>query len=225
VSEVTQAYARGTQLFMGLELEVAPGALVPREETELLARLALEVATTLGPAPIIVDMCTGSGNLACALGTALPAAKIWACDLTSDCVELSRRNVARHGLAERVQVRQGDLFAALSGDELEASVDLVVCNPPYISTGKLAERDDLAIEPKEAFDGGPYGLSIHQRVIKEALQFLKPSGYLLFEHGLGQDRQLRLLLERARMYDPILASANLAGELRVVSAKRKNPQP
>ena len=96
-------------------------------------------------------------------------------------------------------------FRDLAGQGLEGSVDLVVCNPPYISTGRLEkDRAELLVhEPREAFDGGPYGLSIHQRVLKDALPFLVPGGSLLFEIGAGQDRQIKILFERARAYEGV----------------------
>jgi release factor glutamine methyltransferase len=132
--------------------------------------------------------------------------------------------VAQLGLDGRVTVHQGDLFAGLAGAGLEGTVDVIVCNPPYISSGRLAgDRAGLLDhEPREAFDGGPYGLSIHQRVVKEALPFLKPGGWLLFEIGLGQERQVKLLFERTRAYQDLRMVANAAGEVRVVGARKIN---
>jgi release factor glutamine methyltransferase len=215
---VEQAYAEGRARFMGLELEVGPGALVPREETEILGRAALEVVPEEAR---VIDMCCGCGNLACAIATQRPGGRVWATDVTDGCVELARRNVARLGLEGRVEVAQGDLFAALVG--LEGTIDAVVCNPPYISTGRL-EKESRALldhEPREAFDGGPYGLSIHQRVIKDAPAFLKPGGWLLFEIGLGQDRQVEILFKRSRMYEARAQRTDGAGNVRVVMAQKK----
>jgi release factor glutamine methyltransferase len=205
--------------FMEVELLVERGVLVPRAETELLGATALELVP--GNARII-DMCCGSGNLACALARHSPNSRVWASDLTEACVSLARRNAAHSGVADRVTVVQGDLFSGLKG--LEGTIDLVVCNPPYISQAKLAgERAALLEnEPREAFDGGPYGLSVHQRVVKEALPFLKPGGSLLFEIGLGQERQVKMLFERTRAYEDIRMVANAAGEVRVVAGRKLN---
>ena len=205
--------------FMNVDLLVERGVLVPRQETELLGATALKVAPESAR---IIDMCCGSGNLACALASHLPRARVWASDLTDACVSLAKRNAEFAKVQDRVVVRQGDLFSALK--ELAGTIDLIVCNPPYISQARLAgERAVLlANEPREAFDGGPYGLSIHQRVVREALPFLKPAGWLLFEIGLGQERQVTLLIERTRAYEPVRAVCNAAGEARVVVARKIN---
>lgn len=205
--------------FMDVDLLVERGVLLPRAETELLGATALEVVSNQSR---IIDMCCGSGNLACALAAHLPGARIWASDLTDACVSLARRNVLQLGIAARVTVVQGDLFAALQG--LEGTIDAVVCNPPYISHARLAGDRAVLLEsePREAFDGGPYGLSIHQRVVKEALPFLKPGGHLLFEIGLGQERQVRMLFERTRAYEEIRTVSNAAGEVRVIAARKIN---
>lgn len=209
--------------FMDLELLAAPGTLVPRAETELLGHAALTALRGCA-APRVIDMCCGSGNLACAIARHQPTARVWASDLTDPCVALARRNAVFTGVQDRVFVAQGDLFAGLAGLDLEGSIDAVVCNPPYISQAKLAgERSALLQhEPREAFDGGPYGLSIQSRVVKEALPFLRPGGVLLFEIGLGQERQVRMLFERTRAYGEIQSISNAAGVVRVAGGRRRD---
>jgi len=202
-----------------MEMLVASGALVPRPETELLGSTAVDVLHQMNlPAPRVVDMCCGAGNLACAIAHQLQTARVWASDLTDACVEVARRNVVHHGLADRVSVLQGDLFEALSTVVPQGTIDVIVCNPPYISEKRL-EGDSshlVALEPREAFAAGPYGIAIHMRVVKDAHRYLRPGGALLFEVGLGQDRQVASLLERSRGYDNIRVVSNLAGEPRVV---------
>lgn len=221
---VADAYSKGRTVFMGLELLVAPGALVPRPETELLGTTALGALGQMNlPAPRVVDMCCGAGNLACAIAHYVPTARVWASDLTDGCVEVARRNVAYHGMADRVSVLQGDLFSAFSGLELDGTIDAIVCNPPYISEKRLeGDRAHLTeLEPREAFAAGPYGLSIHMRVIKEAPRYLRRGGILLFEVGLGQDRQVMGLLERSKAYEHIRAVTNETGGGRVVVGHTK----
>ncbi|WP_244514762.1 HemK/PrmC family methyltransferase [Ensifer sp. LCM 4579] len=203
--------------FMEIELELAPDVLVPREETELLGRSAVAILRDREGPATVVDMCCGSGNLALAIAAEVPSARVWGADLTDSTVALARRNAARLSLQDRVSIRQGDLFAALSGEYLEGAVDMIVCNPPYISTARL-EGDSahlLETEPREAFDGGPYGISIHQRLIREAGAFLKPGGWLLFEFGEGQDRQAAALLARTKAYEAVRFAEDAAGKPRV----------
>lgn len=220
------AYVLGRQRFMGVELLAAPGALVPRTETELLGETASRILgekDAEGRGLVAIDMCCGSGNLACGIASRLGSLTVFASDLTDGCVGLARRNVEHLGLASRVTVVQGDLFAPLAGRGLEGRVDVVVCNPPYISTGRLGKDRAtlLAHEPVEAFDGGPYGLSIHQRVVGDALAFLAPRGWLLFEIGAGQDKQLKILFQRSRAYDSVELLNDSAGIPRVVCARKQ----
>ncbi|MBL8935357.1 MAG: peptide chain release factor N(5)-glutamine methyltransferase [Archangium sp.] len=220
--DVREVYQRGTFPFMGLDLLVAPGALIPRPETELLGREAVALVKAAGPSPIVIDVCCGSGNLGCAIAVHVPSAKVFASDLTDGCFDLSKKNVQHLGLSERVRVFQGDLLAPIAAVVEPLSVDVIVCNPPYISTGRLAadRATLLENEPREAFDGGPYGLSIHQRVIKDALALLKPKGHLLFEFGLGQEKQMAALFTRSKAYENVRFANNDAGAPRVVVATK-----
>ncbi len=226
-AEAIAALRTGTQRFMGIDLACAVGALVPRAETEILGYAALGILNAMraarpGEQLRVIDMCCGSGNLACALASHVPGLRVWASDLTAETTRLARANVERLGLD--VTIAQGDLFAPFGDDSAEPlarSIDVIVCNPPYISTGRLAKdrAQLLEHEPREAFDGGPYGLSIHQRVIKEAPHYLKPGGYLLVELGVGQGKQVRRLFERAEVFANIEEHCDVAGEARVVMAR------
>ncbi|WP_246154577.1 N5-glutamine methyltransferase family protein [Methylobacterium oryzihabitans] len=223
--------------FMGVEVEVPHGVLVPREETELLGYATFAVLRDRPRPASVVDLCCGAGNLACAIAVAFPEARVVACDLTDEAVAAAAANVARLGLHERVAVRQGDLFAPLDAS-LAGQVDLVVCNPPYISTARLAAEKAhlLDTEPREAFDGGPYGLSLHQRIVAEAPAFLKPDGWLAMEFGEGQSRQVEILFRRARAYAapeflhdergvPRAVRARRQSQVEVAPARRRDAEP
>lgn len=208
--------------FLDIELEIQGAVLQPRKETELLGRAAQGLLDELPADPVCIDMCCGSGNLALALATHCAGARVIACDLTDDAVATTRHNVGQLGLEARITVMQGDLFQPLAG--LEGGVDLVVSNPPYISTSRLMNGDRahlLDTEPREAFDGGPYGITLHTRLINEGTNYLKSGGWLAFEFGLGQDRQVAALLKRSRAYDEPRWHTDEAGEKRVVCARRK----
>lgn len=218
------AHLTGVQRFLGLELLAEPGVLVPRPETELLARTAIEALRSEGAGELrVLDLCCGAANLACAVASQLPTARVWASDISPAAVKLARRNALHTGLAARVHVVEGDLFAPLAGMALEASLDAIVCNPPYISTRRLeTERAGLLRhEPREAFDGGPYGLSVHQRVARESAAYLKPGGTVLFEAGEGQHRQVMLLLSRVGAWADPETRCDDHGIPRVVLARRK----
>ena len=220
--EVKQRITNGRQQFLGLELLCGEGALVPRPETELLGLTAIEkIKSTTSPR--VIDVCCGVGNLACAVATYVPHARIWATDLTDACVRWAQKNVEKLSLGARIEILQGDLFKGLEGQGLEKTTDLIVCNPPYISTGRLAADHGglLKNEPREAFDGGPYGLSVHQRVIAEAPKFLKASGWLVMEFGRGQHTQVRRLLERSRAFDEIMLVDDVSGYPRVAAGRVK----
>ena len=203
---MTQEVQNGERLvpFMGVKILLAGSVLAPRAETELLGNAALALLGGMeGAGLLAIDMCCGSGNLCCGLASAAPHVKFLGADLTDDAVAAARLNVERLGLGERVLIRQGDLFAALDGEAAEGRADLIVCNPPYISTGKLEGESAhlLENEPREAFDGGAFGIAIQQRLVREAPAFLKPGGYLLFEFGAGQERQAVSLLNRTGLYE------------------------
>ena len=194
------AHLTGRQRFMGLEMLAGPEALVPRVETELLARTALAHLPSSGA--LVADVCTGSGNVAIAIAHHAPRARVWAADLSEEAVALARRNAASLGLAERVSFRVGDLLAPFDDGELRGRIDLVTCNPPYISSAKVdaMPRETSGHEPRLAFDGGPLGIRILRRVAMEAPRFLAPGGLLALEVGLGQARGVRRHLEQLGVY-------------------------
>jgi len=195
------AHITGRQRFVGMEMLAGPGALVPRRETELLARAAVElargVAATGGPVRV-VDVCTGSGNVALAVAHHVPEARVSGADLSEEAVALARLNAEHLGLAPRVEFRAGDLLAPFDTAEFHGTVDVLSCNPPYISSAKVEQMhgEISKYEPRLAFDGGAFGVNILMRLLQDAPRFIKPGGWLAFEVGLGQGPAMAKRLEK-----------------------------
>lgn len=210
--------------FHGMELLAGPEALLPRHETELLARCAIDSLRDVAAA-VVVDACTGSGNVGLAIARARPDARVHGADLDPAAVELARRNAAALGLSSRAEFVQGDLFAPF-GAAFDARVDLVSCNPPYISGSKVARMaaEVTAHEPALAFDGGPLGVSILMRVIDEAPRLLRDGGWLVLEVGAGQGEAIRRRLGTIAHWREVEGHGDDGGIVRVVRARlRTNP--
>jgi release factor glutamine methyltransferase len=207
---------------------VQGSVLAPRAETELLASHAIALLRETGEtAPLVIDMCCGSGNVGLAIADAVKTVTLLSADLTEDTVETAKANANLLGLSERATICRGDLFAALEGQGAEGKAAMIVSNPPYISTGRLEGESAhlLENEPREAFDGGPYGISIQQRLVREAPAFLKPGGLLLFEFGVGQERQAQSLLTRSRVFECLDFPTDEEGRPRVAVARLKDLAP
>jgi len=219
------AYLVGRQEFMGHEFVTAPGALIPRRETELLGKAALAIARERAAregAVRILDLCTGSGNLAIALALGEPLARVWASDLEGEAVAVASRNAAWHGVERRVTLLQGNLFGALDGlTPPPPPFDLVVCNPPYIPSRKAQSLpvEVAGHEPIAAFDGGDFGLSILFRLVAEAPRHLVPGGWLCFELGAGQGPLVEKRLAGRGAYHEIRTVPDDAGTIRAVLAR------
>lgn len=226
LSGVPLAHITGRQSFMGLELLAGPEALVPRRETELLGNAALDLlrkrVAEAGKA-LVLDVCTGSGNLALALAHHEPRCEVIGGDLSADAVKLARRNAEWTSCGERVGFVQGDLFAPFESLGLRGAADLIVCNPPYISSSKAAgmPTEIAEFEPRLAFDGGAFGVSILFRLVSGSPQFLKPGSWLCFEVGRGQGESMAARLERAGPYAVIERVRDEAGDVRALIAQTR----
>jgi release factor glutamine methyltransferase len=221
------AHLTERQSFMDVEMLAGPAALIPRKETELLARAAASLLRRLAGARapvVVVDLCTGSGNLAGALALAEARAIVYASDVSEDAVALARRNMAYLGLENRVTLRVGDLVAPFDVDGLRGEVDLLTCNPPYVSTGRMAKMPTEIVghEPALAFDGGPFGVRILNRLIHEAPRLLRARGWLAFEVGLGQGPAVEQRLLKSGDYVQVDRVMDAAGHVRALLAQRRS---
>lgn len=219
---VPLGHITGRQIFMGLEFEVGPDALLPRRETEILARGAIEVLEGLiksNKSAVVVDTCSGCGNVALALAEYVPEATVIGVDISPEAVGLAQVNAEQMALNDRVSFRIGDLLGPVR--ELEGRVDLLTCNPPYISSAKVAGMDPeiSGYEPRLAFDGGPFGIKILNRLLKEAPPLLRHGGYIAFEVGLGQGEPIVARLRKAGVFDLITELRDKAENIRAITAR------
>jgi release factor glutamine methyltransferase len=220
------AHLTGRQRFMDLELLAGPEALIPRAETELLGRGALDALRVMAAGKsevVVVDVCTGSGNLALALAYHAPQARVYAADLSEEAVSLARRNAHYLRLQDRVRFQVGDLLAPFDEPDFYGGVDLLVCNPPYISSRKVDAMPPEIIghEPRLAFDGGPLGIRIIERLIRDAPRFLRPGGWLAFEVGLGQGPAFIKRLSADRRYARLRPIKDGAEAIRAILAETR----
>lgn len=219
-------YLLGKAAFMGLQLTCTPAALIPRAETELLARtaLALIAARQGGPSPLkVVDMGTGCGNLAVALAINTRGVEILASDVSPEAVALARQQAADFQVQDRIAFYCGDLYEPLLAAGHAGTIDVLVCNPPYLPTSTLAKlaREIIDHEPTVALDAGPYGINIFRRLITGAGEMLKPDGVLVFEIGAGQEKLVTRLLEGVGGYPTVEYHRDADGQVRVISAARR----
>jgi len=205
-------YILGSASFMGHELLTRPGVLIPRDDTETLAQMAL---SRVKPGDRVLDLCCGSGNLAIAIKLGCPGALVFASDLSDEAVALSRENARR--LGAEVFVSQGDLFSPHAG----RLFDIIVSNPPYIPSGEIPGlQAELGFEPALALNGGADGLACYRAILAQAPRFLKPRGYLMLETGDGQAQALDALLPPG--FEPWRMSRDLSGLPRAVETRRKD---
>jgi release factor glutamine methyltransferase len=221
---VPLAHLTHRQQFMGVEFIVGSDALVPRKETELLGYAALEIVDHIlseHTTARVLDICTGSGNLALAIAKKRPNIEVFGADLSSDAVNLAKRNAVHLGLDSWVKFCVSDLLESYESSAFYNSIDLLTCNPPYISSGKLESMpgEIIEYEPSMAFDGGPFGIKILSKLIHEAPKYLNKNGWLAFEVGLGQGGPMLRQLERNKDYKKLKAIKNENGEIRAIVAQ------
>lgn len=177
------AYLSGKKEFWSLEFKVNRQVLIPRPETELLVEKALSLK--LPDCPAILDVGTGCGNIAVALGRERPEARIKACDVSLRALRIARENATRNRVTNVTFIKSDLLSYFLERGE---KFDLIVSNPPYVSESEwlTLERSVRDFEPRKALVAGPTGLEIIKKILIQAPACLNPGGYLLMEIGAGQ---------------------------------------
>jgi release factor glutamine methyltransferase len=189
----------GTAPFRGLELAVGPGVFVPRAETELVAGIAISAAAEVaaaGGAPLVVDLCSGSGAIALAVAHEVPQATVIAVEVAEDAVAWAARNVDRLGLGERLTLRAASAVGADTGvlADVAGRVDVVAANPPYIPPDAVPVEPEVRDHDPEValYGGGEDGLAVPRAVVAAAAGLLRPGGVLVMEHGERQGPATRV---------------------------------
>jgi release factor glutamine methyltransferase len=217
LSGVPLAYIIERKEFWSLSLRIQRGVLIPRPETELLVEKTLGLAA--GRKVTIVDIGTGSGNIALALAKELPAARLIATDVSAKALRIARQNAQAHGL-DNITFLRGSLFSALHGLGLEGKCDFIVCNPPYVAAADWGSLPPEVKnhEPRRAFVGGRTGLDFIRRLIKGSPDFLKSRAHLLFEVGYAQAEEAVSWLGSG--WAEVTSFPDLRGIPRVIQARR-----
>ncbi len=212
--------------FMSLEFVVNEHVLIPRPETEILVETVLKKAhNNQNPNKRfnIIDIGTGSGNIAISLAKNLNNAEVYASDISLDALTIARINAQRHNVLNNVHLLHGDLFRAFSGSTEKEKMDFIVSNPPYVSKSEWhhLEPEVRDHEPWDALVGGEDGFCVSRQIIKSAIDWLRPGCYLVIEIGETQANKIITLIENEGKYKEIETIKDLQGKERIISAQRK----
>lgn len=190
------AYVLGEWDFYGMTLKVDPNVLIPRDDTCAVTALAINQALFLGSEPRILDLCTGSGCIGIAIASRVNDVRVTLADISKDALMVAKQNIKEQKLTGRI--------SCVCVNALEAApafigkFDMIVSNPPYITTQEMAQLDHSVkdFEPHLALHGGEDGLDFYRAIAKNYAEALKPGGYLCFEFGMGQGNDVcNILME------------------------------
>lgn len=217
-------YITGKVNFYGSEFLIEPGVFIPRPETEILVDTVIKLFTIYHIPyticePLILDLGTGSGNIAISLTKALADCKIIASDKSEKAITLAEKNSSLHGVSKKIEFIRADLFDI--PERYKNSFDMIVSNPPYIAHQKLKDlSDEVRKEPLQALDGGRCGVNFYSRIIEESSLFLKNGGIIAFELEDGIYGKVKELFEASGRFHSIRAFRDLNDIIRVITAKK-----
>lgn len=205
-------YIIGLADFMGEKFLVNKDVLIPRDETELLVRKAIEIIKE-NNFKMVLDMCTGSGCIACMI-VKLTNSQAMGVDISTEAIHTAFKNMEKFGLYNRAIFRKSDIYSKIREDE---KFDLIVSNPPYIPPKeKETIQEEVSYEPDLAlYTTDEKGLAFYEKIIKDAPKFLNKGGYLMFELGIGQSTSVAQLMKKAG-FENIKVLKDLANIDRVI---------
>jgi release factor glutamine methyltransferase len=206
----------GTAAFGPVRLLVGPGVFIPRPETEAILEWA--TAQRLPEAPVIVDLCTGSGALAIALAQHWPEARLLGIDDSEAALEYARKNSA----GTKVELLHADVTKPGLLTDLDGQVDLVVANPPYVPDGAPVEPEVSHHDPSHAVFGGADGMMVISAIVRLAGRWLRPGGFFAVEHDDTTSSLTCELISGTECFDDVVARTDLTGRPRFVTARRRD---
>lgn len=205
------------QEFMGYDFYVDENVLIPQPDTENLVEEVLFIINSIKDKSLkILDLCTGSGAIAISLSKILNSDKIliYGSDISEKALKIAQDNAIQN--CSKVVFLKSNIFNEINNNY---KFDIIVSNPPYIETKTIEElSEEVKYEPHIALDGGEDGLYFYREIIKNAKKYLNPNGYLAFEIGYNQKKQVEKLLEE-NGYKNIYSRKDLSGNDRVVVAQ------
>ena len=215
------AYIAGSWEFYGLPFTVTPDVLIPRIDTEVLVACVVRAIRAFGMKGRVLDLCCGSGCIACAVASELPAARVVAADISLPALDIARKNIKDNKLASRIITIHAD--AKTWPPMSIGSFDVIASNPPYIASEEILTLDSSVRdhEPLGALDGGTDGLDFYRAIIKYWTITLRPNGMMMFEVGEGQADAVKKMLLGAG-YVAVQTVKDTLGVERVVIGKWKN---
>ncbi|MDD2752532.1 MAG: peptide chain release factor N(5)-glutamine methyltransferase [Candidatus Omnitrophica bacterium] len=199
-------YILGNTEFMGLEFQVRPGVLIPRQETEILVETVVKEVTKLQSYNVttlnLLDLGTGSGCIAISLAKFLTNVKIDAIDISEAALAIAKENAVINQVNERIAFIRADLFAP---DPMRHMLyDFIISNPPYVASEQILKlQPEIAYEPKIALDGGEDGLDFYRRIALSSGKYLKKKGILAMEIGCGQLEGIKNIFHKAKNFEII----------------------
>lgn len=214
------AYITGRKEFWTFVLKVNPSVLIPRPDTEVLIEETLDIRKKIDSAEIsILDIGTGSGNIALALAYEIPRARVTATDISSAALTVAAENARNLSLDSQIDFRLGNLF-----EPVEGFFDIIVSNPPYIGEEEYGQLPAGVkdYEPSEALLAAVGGIDFYHKIINEAPFRLKKHGWLILEIGAAQDRRVADIFATSGQYVDISMRKDYAGLPRVIKARRRN---